>query len=143
MILKPKSCSFPLQRYGCCKNHFRIYTHVNGDVNFDKLACSIALLLVFPNLVTFTIPFIGAHCSYIPCCDIVLNILSGLCRFQLSSLPLPIFLHCAMHTVLHIVPCTIVNIVIMEAWGTYNHRHESSTGEPEQQRQARQCRQRQ
>ena len=35
MILKPKSCSFPLQRYGCCKNHFCI--HVNGDVNFDKL----------------------------------------------------------------------------------------------------------
>ena len=35
MILKPKSCSFPLQRYGCCKNHF--YIHVNGDVNFDKL----------------------------------------------------------------------------------------------------------
>ena len=35
MILKPKSCSFPLQRYGWCKNHFCI--HVNGDVNFDKL----------------------------------------------------------------------------------------------------------
>ena len=35
MILKPKSCSFPLQRYGCCKNHFCV--HVNGDVNFDKL----------------------------------------------------------------------------------------------------------
>ena len=35
MILKPKSCSFPLQRYGCCKNHFCI--HVNGDVNLDKL----------------------------------------------------------------------------------------------------------
>ena len=37
MILKPKSCSFPLQRYLCCKNHFRICIHVNGDVNFDKL----------------------------------------------------------------------------------------------------------
>ena len=35
MILKPKSCSFPLQRYRCCKNHFCI--HVNEDVNFDKL----------------------------------------------------------------------------------------------------------
>ena len=35
MILKPKPCSFPLKRYGCCKNHFCI--HVNGDVNFDKL----------------------------------------------------------------------------------------------------------
>ena len=35
MILKPKSCSFPLQRYGCCKNHFCI--HVSGDVNLDKL----------------------------------------------------------------------------------------------------------
>ena len=35
MILKPKSCSFLLQRYGCFKNHY--CKHVNGDVNFDKL----------------------------------------------------------------------------------------------------------
>ena len=53
MILKPKPCSFPLQRYGCCKNHFRI--HANGDVNFDKLVHEnmfVALMLVFANPVT-------------------------------------------------------------------------------------------
>ena len=30
MILKPKPCSFPLQSYGCYKNHFCI--NVNRDV---------------------------------------------------------------------------------------------------------------
>ena len=35
MVLTPKLCSFPLQRYGCCKTCFCM--HVNGDINFDKL----------------------------------------------------------------------------------------------------------
>ena len=48
--------SFPLQRYGCCKNHFCI--HVNGMLILISLymkTCSIALLLVFPNLVTYRV----------------------------------------------------------------------------------------
>ena len=53
--LKPKSCSLPLQRYGCCKNHFCI-----SLISLYMKTCSIALLLVFPNLVTYYV-FLSTH----------------------------------------------------------------------------------